>query len=260
MRNVRLGFVGALLVLWAGLLTGCASAPGKVDPWEQSNRFFYKMDDTLDKVALKPLADGYVKVVPLPARQCLGNAFDNLDYFNVILNDFLQGKGPQGWSDAGRMALNSTVGIAGLFDVASKVGLPSHENDFGLTLGKWGMEPGPYLVLPLFGPTTCRDAPGIGVAILCDPTTWLGLPLKVWGPLYTVEAIDTRARAERELRFRNAAAIDPYVFTRDAYLQYRRGQIHEGQPPADQSLYDEDAPATGPATGPATPPTTRRGQ
>ena len=150
-----------LLAALAGL-TGCASTGSKVDPWEKSNRFFYQANDSLDRYALKPLADGYVKVVPQPVRNGIGNGFANLEYGNVILNDFLQARWNQGWSDSGRMLVNSTVGIAGFFDVATPLGLPSHDNDFGITLGKWGAKPGPYLVLPLFGPSSVRDAPGIG--------------------------------------------------------------------------------------------------
>jgi phospholipid-binding lipoprotein MlaA len=240
-----------LTLLAISFCGGCAAGPNKLDPWEKTNRFFYQLDDGLDRVAIKPLADGYVKVVPLPIRTGLGNGFDNLGYFNTIINDFLQGKWPQGFSDSGRMLLNSSAGMFGFFDVATPMGLPSHDNDFGITLGVWGAAQGPYLVLPLFGPSTVRDAPGIGVGFLTDPTTWLDLPLKISIPLNLVEAMDARSRAERAFRFRNAAAIDSYAFTRDAYLQYREAQVHP-VPATGPSVYDED---NGPATEPATQPT-----
>jgi phospholipid-binding lipoprotein MlaA len=251
-----------LRIVYAGwaliMLSGCAGASGNIDPWEKTNRAFYNFDDGLDRVLLKPVSAFYVKVVPEPIRTGLGNGFNNLGYGNVILNDLLQATWPQGLGDIGRMAVNSTIGIAGIFDVASRWGLPSHENDFGITLGKWGAKPGPYLVLPLLGPTTVRDAPGILVANLTNPVTWVNPPLYVTAPLGTVQAMDTRSRFESALRFRNAAAIDPYIFTRNAYLQYRDNLIHEGKKPVDQSLYEEE-PETAPSTAPATTRAVARG-
>jgi phospholipid-binding lipoprotein MlaA len=250
--GTRMGFVGRVLcVSWALImLGGCAGDRGNIDPWEKTNRVFYNFDDGLDRVLLKPVSGFYVKVVPEPIRTGLGHGFANLGYGNVILNDLLQARWGQGLSDAGRMAVNSTIGIAGIFDVASRWGLPSRENDFGITLGKWGAEPGPYLVLPLLGPTTVRDAPGILVANLTNPVTWVSPPLYVTAPLGTVQAMDTRSRFESALRFRNAAAIDPYVFTRNGYLQYRDHLIHEGKKAPDQSLYDEE-PESAPSSAPA---------
>jgi phospholipid-binding lipoprotein MlaA len=247
-------FCGLALIV----LGGCAGSGGNIDPWEKTNRAFYNFDDGLDRVLLKPVSDFYVKVVPQPIRTGLGNGFDNLGYGNVILNDFLQAKWVQGLGDVGRMAVNSTIGIAGIFDVASRWGLPSHQNDFGITLGKWGAKPGPYLVLPLLGPTTVRDAPGILVANLTNPVTWVNPPLAVTAPLGVVQAMDTRSRYESALRFRNAAAIDPYVFTRNGYLQYRDHLIHEGNKPVDQSLYDEE-PESAPSSRPATTRAVARG-
>lgn len=249
----RLGLL--LVVLAAGLLGGCSSDPKNIDPWEKSNRFFYDFDNALDKVALKPLSDGYVKFVPQPVRTCIGNGFDNMGYVNVIVNDFMQGQWNQGWSDVGRMAVNTTVGVVGLFDVAAHWNMPSHDNDFGITLAQWGVEPGPYMVLPLFGPQSLRDVPGIGVGMLTDPILWIDPPLYVVIPYYTLQAVDARSRAERYFKFRNAAAVDSYVFTRSAYLQYREAQIHPERRPNNESLYeDEEGSATRPATAPATAP------
>ncbi len=245
---------GAAVCLAVLVLAGCANQAKRVDPYEKVNRCFYQFNEGLDKVALKPASDLYVKAVPKPVRTGLGNAFDNLGYGNVILNDFLQAKWGQGWSDAGRMAANSTIGLGGIFDPATQMGLLPHENDFGVTLGKWGLPSGPYLVLPLFGPSSLRDTPGIAVGFATDPTTWVNAPLTVMMPLYATEAIDTRSRAEGMVKFRNEAALDPYVFTRNAYLQYREGQIHEGPRPSNESLYDEGTDATTPpATQPAGP-------
>lgn len=249
--GTRMGVVWRIVCAgWAlFLLGGCAGTGGNIDPWEKTNRVLYNFDDGLDRVLLKPASDFYVKVVPEPIRTGLGNGFNNLGYGDVILNDLLQAKWGQGLSDIGRMAVNSTIGVAGIFDVASKWGLPSHENDFGITLGKWGAKPGPYLVLPLLGPTTVRDAPGILVANLTNPVTWVNPPLYVTAPLGVVQGIDTRSRFESALRFRNAAAIDPYVFTRNGYLQYRDHLIHEGNKAVDQSLY-EDEPESTPTSAP----------
>lgn len=242
MRLIALLCGGWMLILLGG---GCAGTRGNIDPWERTNREFYKFDDNLDRKFIEPASNFYVKVVPEPVRTGLGNGINNLGYLNVILNDFLQGKWQQGLGDAARMAVNSTVGIAGIFDVASRWHLPAHENDFGTTLGKWGVEPGPYMVLPLLGPATLRDTPGFVVASATNPVTWLSPPLYASIPLGTVEAMDRRSRVESAIRFRNAIAIDPYIFTRNAYLQYRDNLVHEGKKAVDESLYDE--PESAPA-------------
>lgn len=230
------------------LCGGCASGPHNPDPWQKANRAIYNVNEGIDRVALKPVADAYVKVIPKFIRTGIGNGFDNLTYFNVIGNDLLQAKWDQGLGDAGRMAVNSTIGIGGIFDVATGWKLPAHENDFGITLGKWGAGPGPYLVLPLLGPSTVRDAPRYVVEYFATPTTYLDLPYKITIPLGATYLIDGRSRADTVVRFRNDTALDPYVFTRDAYLQYRDARIHEGKAAApDQSIYDTDEDS-GPTT------------
>jgi phospholipid-binding lipoprotein MlaA len=253
MRLTRAAYPCRILLLLAlGILPACQTTNSKIDPFEPTNREVYKFDENLDRWILKPLADGYVLVIPKPLREGIGNGFDNVGYFNVILNDFLQGKHEQGWSDSGRMFVNSTLGLAGFFDPATSMGLVKHDNDFGITLGKWGVEPGPYLVLPLFGPSTARDVTDYGMQIATNPLTYVDMPAAAAIPLNTVQAIDMRARYEQEVRFRDKAAIDPYVFTRDAYLQYREARIHENKPTIDPSMYDEDPGAdTQPATQPA---------
>jgi phospholipid-binding lipoprotein MlaA len=163
----------------------------------------------------------------------------------------LQGKGHQGLGDAGRMAVNSTIGIAGFFDVATSWHLPAHENDFGITLRKWGANPGPYIVLPLLGPSTVADTAGVGVKYLATPTTWIDLPWAITIPLYAVDTVDLRSRYDSVVRFRNEAALDPYIFTREAYLQYRAAEAREGSPTTGQSIYDEDNDTAAPTTRPA---------
>ena len=243
------------LVLIAAVLTcaGCAQNPPNPDPWEKVNRKFFAFDEGLDRYALEPVAKAYVKVVPKAVRVGIGNGFDNLGYADVIANDFLQGQWKLGLRDAARMGINSTIGVAGFFDVATKWGLKSHENDLGATFGKWGLGPGPYLVLPLFGPSTFRDAPDIGFSMLMDPTFWLHLPFAVSFPLTATDAIDTRARETGAVRFVNRAALDPYVFTRELYLRHRRELIHPGAPTTEPGLYDDDEPAARPTSRPAEP-------
>lgn len=230
------------------VLTGCASNPSNTDPLEGTNRLIYNLNEDVDRVLLKPASDVYVKHAPEPIRIGLGNAFANLGYANVILNDFLQGKWGQGLGDAGRMAINSTIGVAGIFDVATTLDLPAHRNDFGLTLGKWGFGPGPYLVIPLLGPSSGRDAIGFGTVVVTNPLFWIDPPLAVTIPMGAAQAVDARSRADAGIRFRNEAAIDPYIFTRDAYLQYRRNLVLGYQPPQDPEFYDEEAGPTVPAT------------
>jgi phospholipid-binding lipoprotein MlaA len=249
-RRALMAIISALAVLCGG----CATGPQPIDPWEKTNREFYKFNDGFDRWALKPAADLYVFILPAPLRYCLGNGFDNLIYFNVILNDYLQGNGDQGLSDLGRMTLNSTVGLGGLLDVATSCGMPAHENDFGITLGKWGVKPGPYLVIPVLGPSTARDSSRWVVLYAATPLTWLYLPLKITVPMYVVGIIDFRSRSDIVFKFRNDAALDPYVFTRDAYLQYRESRVHEGVPATAQSLYDEDTDSAPSTTQPATQP------
>jgi phospholipid-binding lipoprotein MlaA len=246
-------------MLAAALLGGCATEASNPDPFEKSNRDVYQFNDCVDRAVLKPISDGYVKVIPPCVRTAIGSAFKNLAYLDVILNDFLQGKCQQGGSDSARMAVNSTVGLLGFFDVATKCGLPGHENDFGITLGKWGAPSGAYLVLPLLGPSSGRDVWSIPVTVATNPLVWIDMPWGVSVGLAVLDAVDTRARLEPTLRLREQAAIDSYVFTRDAYLQYRRARLAKetGKPPEGPSIYDEEEPAGVPASQPATAPATR---
>jgi phospholipid-binding lipoprotein MlaA len=239
--------------LTMSLCSGCAAGPNPADPWEKTNRSIYNFNEGLDRVALKPLADGYVKVIPKPIRTGIGNGFDNLDYFNVVCNDVLQSKWNQGLGDFGRFAVNSTIGIGGIFDVATALKLPEHDNDLGITLRKWGAKPGPYLVLPFFGPSTIIDSSGLAGKYLADPLTWLNPPLVVTIPLYATGAIDLRSRYDTLVRFRNESAVDPYAFTREAYLGYRQNRAGEGKPatPTGPSIYDEDQDTASATTQPA---------
>lgn len=214
-------------------LSGCATthpANGDNDPLEPANRVFYKVNDTLDKHILKPVAEEYKHYAPRPVRAGTTNFFDNLDYPNTIANDFLQGKLKQGLGDTGRFVLNSTLGVLGLFDVATHWGLPQHHEDLGLTLGKWGMGDIAYLVIPLHGPSTVRDAPDMVTSSYLNPLFYASTVVAF--PLGALQVINTRANLLEATKVRDEAAIDPYVFTREAYLQQRRYDIYEGNPPS----------------------------
>ncbi|MGH8751513.1 MAG: MlaA family lipoprotein [Burkholderiales bacterium] len=233
------------LTLAALLMSGCASTPkgdDNGDPYEGVNRSIYKFNDTLDRAVIKPVATGYVKVTPEPLRNSVSNFFDNVGYFNTILNDFFQGKLKQGFADTSRFLLNSTVGALGLVDVASKVGLPPHEEDLGQTLGVYGASQGPYLVLPLLGPNTVRDSPGLAMSAVTNGLFYVS-SLVITFPLGVLGVIDARARAASSLQIVDEAALDRYVFLRDAYLQHRRFLVYDGNPPPEKFDDESGEPA-----------------
>lgn len=221
-------------------VSACASTPNEVpdiDPWQAMNRKIYRFNQVADKYAIKPVSDSYVKFVHVSLRNRITNFFVNLGGINVFLNDFLQGKFKQGIVDTTRFLMNSTFGILGLFDVATEFGFRQHEEDFGQTLAVWGVGQGPYLVLPLLGPYTLRNIPGFGFAFFTNPLFLID-DLRVTVPMTTLGLVDLRARSEGAIQFIDEAAVDPYAFTREAYLQRREFLIHDGNPPVDD-LFDE---------------------
>lgn len=217
-------------VLLSLLTTGCASAHNPNDPLEPINRQIYKFNDTVDKAVVKPVAQGYSKVMPSFARTMVSNFFSNLDDVVVTANDLLQFKLVQGFSDCMRVFVNTTIGALGLIDVASATGLKKHNQDFGLTLGKWGIATGPYLVLPILGPSTARDTTGLFVDGYSSPMYQLK-NMSTRNESYVVRGISVRAGLLDQEAVLNAAMIDPYDFTRDSYLLYRNNQVYEGNPP-----------------------------
>ena len=228
-----------LLAICAVLFAGCAtvrtsdSGINPIDPNEATNRKFYNFTDTIDRNLLAPVADVYIKYIPDPMVRSIGNFYDNLAYPNVILNDFLQGKVRQGFQDSLRFVVNSTVGLGGFFDMAAPMGLPQHDEDFGQTLGVWGVNTGSYLFVPLIGPSTYRDAPGIPVSVfsnlLFDAGTFASSAIV--GPVTVLSIIDRRARLSGPMRVRDQAALDPYLFVREGFLQQRKHLIYDGDPP-----------------------------
>jgi len=261
----------AVLAAVVLLTSGCASTPKEenqvYDPYEGVNRKIYKFNDVLDRNILKPVADTYVKVTPEPARNSISNFFDNIGYLDTIINDFFQGKFKQGVADMSRFLINSTVGSLGLVDVASKMGLKAHEEDLGQTLAVYGTPQGPYLVIPLLGPNTARDAPDLAMSTFTSGMYYIGQAagLAVTFPLGALQFIDKRARASSSLKIVDEAALDRYIFIRDAYLQHRNYLIYDGHPP--QPKYedegDEEAPTKTPKSkdeGSAEPDKTPKSQ
>jgi phospholipid-binding lipoprotein MlaA len=219
-------------LLFLGALSGCAttqSADGASDPLQPFNRVGYSINDTLDKAVLKPVAETYKENTPQFMRTGITNFFDNLNYLNVILNSFLQGKFNQGMSDMLRFVYNSTAGVGGLFDVSTGIGMPAHEEDFGQTLAVWGFNQGSYVYLPIEGPNTVSSLPNIVISYLLNPMTYVTNTILF--PLSAVNVINKRANLLEATNIRDEAAVDPYIFTREAYLQRRTYLIYDGNPP-----------------------------
>ncbi len=256
-------FLVALMLL----ASGCASPSGyknPKDPFESLNRGVYKFNDALDKAVVKPVAKGYVKVTPAGARNMVNNFFSNLDDVLVTLNDVLQFKFTQAVNDGGRFMINTTFGALGLADVAAAGGFPKHHEDFGLTLGHWGVPSGPYLVLPFFGPSSVRDASGLYVDSITGPATTLK-PARTRNQTVLFNAVRTRANLLDTESLLEEASLDRYAFLRDAYLSHRENQVYDGHPPRPKYYDEEDdndvppppspaAPAAAPAPAPAPVP------
>lgn len=221
-----------VVLVAAIFLGGCASARNPKDPLEPLNRNIYEFNQVVDKVALKPAAKGYKAVVPPPLRGGVNNFFGNFRDVTTAVNNLLQFKVVNALSDVGRVAINSTIGIFGVFDVASRLGLEKHDEDFGQTLGYWGVPDGPYLVLPLLGPSTVRDGIGLIGDYFTDPQFYLIESAPENWLVLTTRVVNLRANLLEADRLLDQAAIDRYSFLRDAYLQRRQNLIHDGNVPA----------------------------
>jgi phospholipid-binding lipoprotein MlaA len=240
MNSVRLFLKKIIFVaLAASVLTGCTSVrtPTPSDPWESFNRSVYSFNDTVDKAVVKPVAQGYKAVIPDTGRTMVGNFFSNLNDVVIAANNLLQFKLVRAFSDTGRILINSTVGVFGLVDVASQVGYEKHNEDFGQTLGYWGVQSGPYLVMPIFGSSTLRDSlAGLGDSQINPLWRINNIPTR--NGLNVTKQINRRAVLLDEENVINEAAIDRYSFTRDYYLQFRKNQIYDGNPPREK--FDDD--------------------
>jgi phospholipid-binding lipoprotein MlaA len=233
---------------------GCATVPpgagsNPVDPLERVNRHIYAFNDGFDRAVARPVARGYVTVVPQFVRNCVGNIFANVGEVGNTINAALQFKPADVATDVGRFFVNSTVGVLGCFDVAKDIGWERNRQDVGLTMGKWGIPDGPYLVLPFFGPRSTRDAFGeIGDAFT-DPVSYVTPSTDYW-LLYGTRFVDRRAQFLDTSHLVDDAALDSYAFVRDGYLQRRRSRIYDGNPPPSMDVEDPDSPDTPPAAVP----------
>jgi phospholipid-binding lipoprotein MlaA len=246
----------ALAVIVLMGLSACVTLPpnhprSPQDPWESWNRGVYRVNDALDRAVAKPVATTYVKVVPQPIRTGVTNFFANLNTPTVMVNDALQGKFLAAASDLGRFVLNSTVGLAGILDPATPAGLARNDEDFGQTLGKWGVHPGPFIELPILGPSDLRDASGRFVDTYTNPRQYIKNNWIKYG-LYLPDFVDRRA-ALLPLDSTLRTTYDPYAFVRDAYFQRRAYLVSDGKI-TEAPLVDPDADESAPAAPPSAPP------
>ena len=230
------------------LLAGCATAPGANprDPWEPMNRGIFQFNETFDEVAFKPTAIVYKTVTPRLVRAGVTNFFNNLGDAWSLFNNVLQGKPRAAVETYFRITVNTFWGMGGVSDVATEIGVESRTEDFGQTLGLWGIPTGPYLVLPFFGPSSLRDA-------LATPADTFGYPVTLVNPvslrnsLAALNAVDKRANYLRAGEMLDESALDKYAFSRDFFLQKRRNDIYDGSPPLDEEPPAEpDAPTEKP--------------
>ena len=227
----------AALLLCVSAMGGCAGGAPLVahDPLEPLNRQVFKFNDALDTAIVKPVAIAYRDHTPTPLRQGIGNVFNNLQDSWSVVNNLLQLKTDYAYDSLVRVAINTLLGVGGVVDVASELGIERHTQDFGHTLGVWGVPPGPYLVLPILGPSSMRDALALSVDWQGDP---LGqLPNEpVRNAALLLRGLDTRAGLLKATSMLEEAALDRYTFARDAFLQNRRNNIFDGNPPQDDAM------------------------
>jgi phospholipid-binding lipoprotein MlaA len=230
---------GLALLLLAG---GCATVPGPADPrdpLESYNRAVYKFNDTVDRAVLKPVAKGYDFVTPTFVKTGITNFFSNLDDVRIIANDLLQAKFREALGNTGRLVINTTAGIGGLLDLGTRFGLPKGNEDFGQTLGVWGVQSGPYFVLPLFGPSTIRDSFGrLGDIYVQYPHYVDYVPTR--NSVYALDTINTRANLLGTGNILSGAALDEYSFVRDAFLQRRERLIHDGNAVTPKDEFEDE--------------------
>ena len=230
------------------LLVGCASAPtaNPKDPWESMNRSVASFNDKLDDNVLKPVATGYRNVVPDLIQTGVRNVFNNFADMWSTVNNLLQLKPLNTAESLGRVIVNTVFGIYGIFDVATYIKLERHPEDFGQTLGYWGVPSGPYLVLPLFGPSTLRDGASLPVDFAVSPTQYIDdIPTR--NQVFALRLVSKRAELLKSVNMLEQASIDKYSFTRDAYLQYRRSQIYDGNPPDEEDTTEDPSADPAPA-------------
>lgn len=238
-RRISLMLLGCVLLV----LQGCATVtnPDPRDPWESMNRSVYKFNDALDTAAIQPAAKAYVAVLPSPVRTGIHNFLGNLGDVWSMANSALQLKGQATAETFMRITVNTFLGLGGVLDVASEMRLEKRKEDFGQTLGYWGVKPGPYVVLPIFGPSTLRDT-------LATPLDMKGDVVQQFNDqaarnvLSVTRVMDVRSGLLQTVDVIKAAALDPYTFVRDAYLQKRENDVHDGNPPARFDYTESETP------------------
>jgi phospholipid-binding lipoprotein MlaA len=229
-------------LIFAIFLTGCASGPARnpTDPFESFNRSMFSINEGLDKAVLKPVAEGYRAVTPQPVRAGVGNFFNNLEDLWSSFNGVLQLRPQAATEDFMRFGVNTFFGFAGVLDIATEMGIERQNEDLGKTLGRWGVPSGPYVVMPLFGPSTVRDATTITIENRYNPVAQIEhVPTR--NVTTVLRLVDTRTGLLRLGNFLDDAALDKYSFTRDAFLQKRRAEIFRpGQEEDDYKPAAED--------------------
>ncbi|MBM3397169.1 MAG: VacJ family lipoprotein [Betaproteobacteria bacterium] len=244
MNAIRNRFLLVLAMAMLLVLQGCStvkSADAR-DPWEPMNRSIYQFNDAVDTIALKPAAELYVKALPSMVRTGVNNFFGNLGDVWSMANSAMQFKGQDTVETFMRISVNTFMGLGGVLDVATAMGIEKRREDFGQTLGYWGVQSGPYVMLPLFGPSTLRDALAFPVDMQGNVTNQLS-DQRTRNALLATRLVDTRAGLLRTVDAVKASSLDPYSFVRDAYLQKRRNDIYDGNPPSSFDYNETASPS-----------------
>lgn len=219
-------WLSALMLTGSLLMTSSAMAqPSEEDPWEPVNRWIFAFNQKFDVWFMRPVARSYARLVPAPAQKGVSNFLSNLDDVNVMFNNALQGKFSAARSDGGRFVINSTIGVAGFWDVARHLGLEKQNEDFGQTLGAWGLGAGPYFIMPVLGPSTVRDTTGFSIDVMTSPIALSDDP-SLRNSLYGMQVLDGRVEA---LGLDELIQGDAYIFVREAYLQQREYEVRDGR-------------------------------
>ena len=241
-RNAKIQHIISGMLIGAAFLLSCCATTGvteqqnsanKADPYENLNRKVFVFNDTVDNYVAAPISDAYKWLTPQFMQTGVFNFFTNLKNINVFINDILQAKYAQSAHESGPFALNTTLGLWGFVDVAKSVGLEQNDEDFEQTLAVWGVPQGSYLVIPFLGPATVRGVPGAAFDTAANPVSYVGLPVQL------ISLLNTRANAEGALKFIDEAALDPYVFTRESFLQWRNNLATDGKSESSLELDDE---------------------